>query len=454
MAEARFERVEAVLSPPAGDLALAAEGSRLAFDGFLRVYREGANDVGAMDGDRDRPLPALAEGQPVRIRSVRTERCRTAPPARFTEAGLVRRLEELGIGRPSTWAAIVGVLRERQYVAMAGGRFVPLARGRVATAFLERFFGPWVEYGYTAGLESDLDRVAGGRLAWKGLLSGFWGDFHPALEAAGALGRPVAIAAIDDALADFLYGAGDGARRRRCPACETGELGLKASRHGLFVGCSDWPACGYRRPPGQGSGDYTAPKPLGAAPGSGLPVTLRHGPHGWYVQKGDHAGEAKPRRMSVPGGMEAEEVTLDAALGLLGLPREVGKHPQSGEPVLAGIGRYGPWLRHGTVYAAIPDGDDVLTVGLNRAVHLLTEKEIRLSRSKGPKKVLRELGPHPEDGAPVWLLCLARHSSHYIDCLTMSGTTGPRAILNCDCMSIGRHSDPRTRHSLGGATGC
>ena len=225
MAEARFERVEAVLSPPAGDLALAAEGSRLAFDGFLRVYREGANDVGAMDGDRDRPLPALAEGQPVRIRSVRTERCRTAPPARFTEAGLVRRLEELGIGRPSTWAAIVGVLRERQYVAMAGGRFVPLARGRVATAFLERFFGPWVEYGYTAGLESDLDRVAGGRLAWKGLLSGFWGDFHPALEAAGALGRPVAIAAIDDALADFLYGAGDGARRRRCPACETGELG-------------------------------------------------------------------------------------------------------------------------------------------------------------------------------------------------------------------------------------
>ena len=151
-----------------------------------------------------------------------------------------------------------------------------------------------------------------------------------------------------------------------------------------------------------------------------LSATLRHGPHGWYVQKGDHAGTAKPRRMSVPGGMAAEEVTLDAALGLLGLPREVGVHPASGEPVLAGIGRYGPWLRHGAVYAAIPDDDDVLTVGLNRAVHLLTEKEIRLSRSKGPKKVLRELGSHPEDGAPVWLLCRPRHSSHYIDCLTMS----------------------------------
>ena len=323
MAEARFERVEAALASADGAIVLETTGSRLAFDGFLRVYREGADEDGApgttaADDERDRPLPALAEGEPVRIRAVRMERRRTSPPARFTEAGLVRRLEELGIGRPSTWAAIVGVLRNRQYVAMAGGRFVPLERGRVATAFLERFFGAWVEYGYTADLEVGLDRVAGGALAWKGLLGGFWDGFNPALEAVGELGRRVVVAALEDALADFLYGplhdSGDAALRRHCPACGTGELGLKASRHGLFVGCLDWPACGYRRRLAAAGEDYTAPKPLGTEPGSGVPVTLRHGPHGWYVQKGEHAGKAKPRRMSVPGGMAVEEMTLDAAL--------------------------------------------------------------------------------------------------------------------------------------------
>ena len=408
MAQARFERVEAALASAAGDIVLEATGSRLAFDGFLRAYRagdggaDGAGDGGpALEEDADRPLPALEAGQAVRIRAVRAVRRQTLPPHRYTEAGLVRRLEELGIGRPSTWAAIVGVLQDRQYVVLAGGHFVPLERGRVATAFLEAFFGPWVEYGYTAGLETGLDRVAGGALAWKRMLGGFWGDFRAALEAVGALGRPVVVAAIEDALGDYIYGPGEGGERRRCPACRSGTLGLKSSRHGLFVGCRDWPACGYRRSLGQRSEDYTAPKALGQDPGSGLPVTLRHGPHGWYVQRGD--GAAKPRRMSVPDGMAAEEIALDDALALLALPREVGLHPETGEPVLAGIGRYGPWLRHGATYAALAHDDDVLAVGLNRAVALLAEKEVRLSRSKGPKKVLRELGSHPGDGAPVWL---------------------------------------------------
>ena len=414
MAPARFERVEVALASAAGDVVLEAAGSRRAFDGFLRVYRAGNGDAGDGDAgegdarslDDDRALPALEPGRTVRIGAVRVARHVTAPPARYTEAGLVRRLEELGIGRPSTWAAIVGVLQDRQYMALAGDRFVPLERGRVAAAFLEAFFARWVDYSYTAGLEADLDRIAAGGLARKALLGGFWGGFHAALETVGALGRPAVVAAIERTLADFIYGPGEDRARRRCPSCASGELRLRSSRHGLFVGCLDWPACGYRRPMAARDGDggvWVGPKPLGEDPGSGLAVTLRRGPYGHYVEAGNGLEGTRPARMSVPGGMVAEAIDLDAALALLALPREVGIHPETGAPVLAGIGRYGPWLRHGHLYAAIPDDDDVLSVGLNRAIHLIKEKEVRESRSRGAKRVLRELGSHPADKAPVWL---------------------------------------------------
>ena len=414
MAPARFERVEVALASAAGDVVLEAAGSRRAFDGFLRVYRAGNGDAGNGDAgegdarslDDDRALPALEPGRTVRIGAVRVARHVTAPPARYTEAGLVRRLEELGIGRPSTWAAIVGVLQDRQYMALAGDRFVPLERGRVAAAFLEAFFARWVDYSYTAGLETDLDRIAAGALARKALLGGFWGGFHAALETVGALGRPAVVAAIERTLADFIYGPGEDRARRRCPSCASGELRLRSSRHGLFVGCLDWPACGYRRPMAARDGDggvWVGPKPLGEDPGSGLAVTLRRGPYGHYVEAGNGLEGTRPARMSVPGGMVAEAIDLDAALALLALPREVGIHPETGAPVLAGIGRYGPWLRHGHLYAAIPDDDDVLSVGLNRAIHLIEEKEVRESRSRGAKRVLRELGSHPADKAPVWL---------------------------------------------------
>ena len=404
MASARFERVEAELASARGDIVLAATGRAMVFDGFLRLYREGAGEPETHAGEHARPLPELAPGQAVRIERVSATRHVTAPPPRYTEGGLVRRLEELGIGRPSTYGAIVGVLQERGYVALAGGRFVPLERGRVVTAFLEAFFGTWVAYGYTAGLEADLDRVAGGGLAWKGMLGGFWSGFHEALEGVGALERASVIAAIEGALAGFIYGAGEDARR--CPACGEGRLELKASRYGLFVGCARWPACGFRRALAAAGDDgegHAGPKALGREPGTGLAVTLRRGPHGHYVQKGDGAAGAKPARMSVPGGMAPEDVTLDSALALLALPREVGVHPESGEPILAGIGRYGPWLRHGSTYAAIPDDDDVLAIGVNRAVVVLADKAVRESRARGPKRVLRELGAHPDDGAPVWL---------------------------------------------------
>ena len=407
MAAARFDRVRIRIAPEtgatAGDLLLAAEGTSMVFDGHLRVWGE---DVAKASGDGP-ALPVLEEGDPVSAAAVRVERHVTQPPPRYTEAGLVRRLDELGIGRPSTWVAIVAVLQERGYAVLHDRRFVPTERGRVATAFLEAFFGGWVETGFTVAMEEDLDRIAGGALAWRGMLEGFWGGFHPALEEAGALERATVLAAVEERLDGFLFGAGAG--RRRCPACPDGRLELRLSRYGPFVGCADYPACGYRRglaaaaDAGEG---YTGPRDLGIDPGSGLPVTLRRGPNGWYVQRGertDTGGGAKPARMSLPGSMAPGSVDLDLAQRLLALPREVGMHPESGQPILAGIGRYGPWLRHEETYAAIPADEDVLAIGLNRAVDLIADKQVRESRARGPKQVLRKLGPHPDDGAPVWL---------------------------------------------------
>ena len=406
MAAARFDRVRVRIAPEtgatAGDLLLAAEGTSMVFDGHLRVWGE---DVAKAAGDGP-VLPVLEEGDPVSAAAVRVERHVTQPPPRYTEAGLVRRLDELGIGRPSTWVAIVAVLQERGYAVLHDRRFVPTERGRVATAFLEAFFGGWVETGFTAAMEEDLDRIAGGALAWRGMLEGFWGGFHPALEEAGALERATVLTAVEERLDGFLFGAGAG--RRRCPACPDGKLELRLSRYGPFVGCADYPACGYRRGlAAAGAEDgYTGPRDLGTDPASGLAVTLRRGPNGWYVQRGersDTGGREKPERMSLPGSTAPGSVDLDLARRLLALPREVGTHPETGQPILAGIGRYGPWLRHEDIYAAIPADEDVLAIGLNRAVDLIADKQVRESRARGPKQVLRKLGPHPDDGAPVWL---------------------------------------------------
>ena len=405
MTAARFDRVRVEIAPEGadtGEIGLAAGGSQMAFDGHLRVW---GGDEAETAGDGP-VLPALEEGDPVSAVTARVERHVTQPPPRYTEAGLVRRLDELGIGRPSTWVAIVAVLQERGYAILHDRRFVPTERGRVATAFLEAFFGGWVETGFTAAMEEDLDRIAGGALAWRGMLEGFWGGFHAALEKAGALERATVLTAVEARLDGFLFGAGS--RRRRCPACPDGRLELRLSRYGPFVGCADYPACGYRRGLAAAGGcdGYTGPRDLGTDPGSGLAVTLRRGPNGWYVQRGersDTGGRERPERMSLPGSMAPDSVDLDLARRLLALPREVGMHPETGEPILAGIGRYGPWLRHEDTYAAIPAGEDVLAIGLNRAVDLIAEKQVRESRARGPKQVLRNLGPHPEDGAPVWL---------------------------------------------------
>ena len=407
MPAARFDRVRLEIASEAGDIVLEASGSSLAFDGHLRV-RDGDGNEGAGGGDP--ALAALETGTRVAAAPAPPQRQVTQPPPRYTEAGLVRRLDELGIGRPSTWAAILAVLQEREYVLLHQRRFVPTERGRVVTAFLEGFFGRWVEYGFTAAMEADLDRIAGGRLAWRGMLRRFWEGFHPALEEAGTLERATIRKAVEDRLEGFLFGSGSG--HRRCPSCGGGGLELRLGRHGPFVGCAGYPECGYRRRlPAAGDDGYTGPRQLGTDPGSGLAVTLRRGPVGWYVQRGDGksagtgaaAAGGKPERRSLPASMEPETADLDLARRLLALPRIVGPHPDTGEPIRAGIGRYGPWLRHEDTSAAIPADEDVLAIGINRAVALIADKEIRESRARGPKQVLRRLGRHPGDGAPVWL---------------------------------------------------
>ena len=379
MAPARLDRGRVDLASAPGDVVLAATGSVVTFDGFLRIYREGRDDDAVDDIDAQLRLPAMTPGERVFASAVHTTRRFTPPPPRYTEAGLVRTLEERGIGRPSTYAATVGVLREREYVVPHKRRFVATERGRVVTAFLEAYFARWVAYEFTAGLEQDLDRIADGALAWKGVLHAFWGDFDTALKRAGALERRDIRAAIEGALEGFAFGRAGESGQRPCPSCPDGQLSLKIGRRGAFVGCSDYPACRFTRPLAAGNTDGggadRTPKPLGEDPHTGVALTLRRGRFGLYVQSGEDTGDARAARVSVPKGTAPDEITLDIARALLALPREVGIHPASGKTILAGIGRFGPWLRHGRTYVSIPYDDDVLTIGLNRAVMLIAEKE-------------------------------------------------------------------------------
>ncbi|MYE01239.1 MAG: type I DNA topoisomerase [Alphaproteobacteria bacterium] len=375
MAAARLERVRVALATEAGDVVLSAGGTRTAFDGFRRIWREDDAEGDTASG-QDRPLPAMAEGERVFVAEVRPERRQTLAPPRYTEADLVRRLEALGIGRPSTYASIVGVLRERGYAVLYRRRFVPTERGRVVTAFLERYFRKWVAYRFTTDMEADLDRVAAGGMAWKAVLGAFWGAFEGALEKAGGLRRDDVRAAVERALSVYLFGPSGSSGKRPCPACADGKLMLKLGRFGPFVGCTNYPDCRYSRPLAADPADDRegrGPVPLGADPETGLALTLRRGRYGRFVQLGEQ-GDPRSARGTVPAAMAADEITPAVARALLALPRAVGAHPDTGKRILAGIGRYGAWLKHGNDYIALPDDEDVLTVGLNRAVALVDAK--------------------------------------------------------------------------------
>ncbi len=403
MMPAVLDQVAVDIASPDRRVVLRATGSVIAFDGYLKVYREGRDD--ATKGDEEgRVLPNVNEGERLVRNDVEPAQHFTEPLPRFTEATLVKRLEELGIGRPSTYASIITVLQDRDYVQLINKRFVPEDRGRLVTVFLESFFGRYVEYDFTARLEDQLDEISNGRLDWKDVLRDFWTAFKVAVDDIGELRVAEVLDALDNILGPHIFAPEEGSDRdpRACPSCGDGRLSLKLGKFGAFVGCANYPDCRFTRPlaggANGGNGADNGPRALGDDPATGLAVSLRKGPYGHYVQLGEAGkGAEKPKRSSLLKGQSPDDVDLEAAIALLALPRDVGAHPETGEPITAGIGRRGPYLKHGDAFVSLPPDDDVMTVGLNRAVALLAEG----AKGRGARRPLREIGPHPTGGKPV-----------------------------------------------------
>ncbi|MGI4955141.1 MAG: topoisomerase C-terminal repeat-containing protein, partial [Janthinobacterium lividum] len=351
--------------------------------------------------DDSRMLPPMKEQDPLGLGQVQADQHFTQPPPRYSEASLVKRMEELGIGRPSTYASILTVLRDRSYVRMENKRFVPEDRGRLVTAFLTSFFERYVDTGFTASLEEQLDDISGGRVDWRAVMQAFWDQFSHAVEQTRDLKISDVIDALDQDLGEHFFPArADGGDPRLCPSCHQGRLGLRLGRHGSFIGCANYPECKYTRPLAIDAGDDSSEtlkegkRDLGAHPMTAEPITVRRGPYGLYVQQGEADPEdkkRKPRRTSLPKGVEGDTLTLEQALGLLSLPRIVGMHPERKEEIEAGLGRFGPFVRMGSIYASLDPDDNVLVVGLNRAVDVLAKK----------LDSVRSMGPHPKNGEPV-----------------------------------------------------
>jgi DNA topoisomerase-1 len=346
----------------------------------------------------------VSAGEGLEKRALAATQHFTEPPPRFSEASLVKRMEELGIGRPSTYAAILQVLQDRGYVRLDKRRLHAEDKGRLVIAFLESFFARYVEYDFTASLEEQLDRVSNNEVDWRELLREFWRGFTGAVDEIKDLRIGDVLTALDAMLGPHIFPPrADGGDPRLCPTCGSGRLSIKLGRFGAFIGCSNYPECRHTRPfSGSSEGSDNGTRNLGEDPETGLEVTVRGGRFGPYVQLGEAAEGQKPKRSSLPKGMSPNEITLEQALALLSLPREVGKHPESGEPIVAGIGRFGPYVQHGKTYANLEAGDEVLTIGLNRAVTLIAEKAEKGGRGRrGAADPGRPLGDHPQKGGPV-----------------------------------------------------
>ncbi|NQE63110.1 type I DNA topoisomerase [Caulobacter sp. RHG1] len=407
MESARIERTTVDLDSADGQTGLRATGQVVLFPGYLAVYEEGRDDEEGEDSAR---LPAIEEGAAAKVIEARADQHFTEPPPRYSEASLVKKMEELGIGRPSTYASVLTVLRDREYVKMDKQRFVPEDKGRLVTAFLEQFFKRYVEYDFTAALEEQLDLVSDGKLDWKQFLRDFWKDFHAAVGEISELRTTNVLDALNEALGPHIFpDKGDGSDPRLCPTCNSGQLSLKTGKFGAFIGCSNYPECRYTRQLGVSEGDgdaESADKELGLNPATGLAVWLKNGRFGPYVEElvAADSGE-KPKRSSLPKGWIASAMDLEKALRLLSLPREVGKHPDDGKVITAGLGRFGPFVLHDGTYANLENADEVFDVGLNRAVAVLADKRAGGGRpQRGAAAALAELGNHPEDGKPVRVL--------------------------------------------------
>lgn len=437
MEAARMERTTVEIASPDNQVGLRATGQVMLFDGFLRVYDQGRDDDEGEDSAR---LPAIAEGEAATLVAkafddevakardkggdavsapagqrgapgllvsdagqVAARQHFTQPPPRYTEATLVKRMEELGIGRPSTYASIVTTIQDRDYVRKDKNRLIPEDKGRLVTIFLLKYFPRYVSYDFTADLENELDEISAGDRLWREVLGRFWKDFSKALEGTSELRITEVLEAIDDALAPHLYPPrADGGDPRVCPLCGQGRLNLKTARSGgAFIGCTNYPECRYTRPLSVPDGE----EPVGdrmLGEDGGDPISLKTGRFGPYVQRGEASEETpKPPRASIPKGWDAARIDLEKAVQLLSLPRPVGPHPEDGVMIEAGIGRFGPYVKHGSKYANIADVDEVFTIGMNRAVEVLASKQTRGRAAAAAP--LREMGEHP-DGGPIQVM--------------------------------------------------
>ena len=480
MESAELERTTIDIAAKSGSRAidLRATGQVVKFDGFLTLYQEGADET--PEDEESRRLPAMSQDERLTKEAIEASQHFTEPPPRFSEAALVKRMEELSIGRPSTYASILQVLQDRGYVRIDKKRLIPEDKGRVVVGFLESFFKRYVEYDFTAALEEQLDRVSNNEIDWKKVLEDFWTDFIGAVAEIKEVRNRVVLDALNDLLEPHIFPEReDGKPRRQCPQCATGELSLKTGRFGAFIGCSNYPDCTFTRQMSPGASGNQPTKVLGTDPVTGLDVTIRGGRFGTYLQLGEEIkapkpkkGQkkdpdapksekilpVKPKRASLPKGVEPDQIDLDKALALLALPREVGKSPEDGEPILAGVGRFGPYVKHGKVYASLEEGDDVLTVGLNRAMHLIADK------IANPKKGRRfgadpgkALGDHPDKGGPI-VVKNGRYGpyvSHNGVNATLTGDKTPdtvtldEAIVLLDARAAAMGNSPKGRRAAG-----
>ncbi len=404
MESAELERTSADIDAQGSDgksYSFRANGSVVKFDGFLKVYNEDLDDG---EDEDSRRLPAMARGDSIGVTEIKPVQHFTEPPPRYSESSLTKKLEELGIGRPSTYASILTTLKDRGYVRIDKKRLIPEDKGRVVTVFMENFFKRYVEYDFTADLEEQLDLISNGDIAWKDVLRKFWQDFSTAIGDVKDLRITEVIDALNDVLGVHIFPPrADGKEARLCPSCNEGQLSLKLGKFGSFVGCSNYPTCKFTRPmspPAEGAAEAVPAEGivLGTDPETGANVTRRIGRFGPYLQLGEPLEGEKPKRASIPRGTDPTNIDFEHAMRLLSLPREVGIHPETQTPIVANFGRFGPYILHDGTYVNVESADEVFTIGINRAVDLLAEK-----RAKGPSNrrtpgALRELGEHPEGG--------------------------------------------------------
>ena len=404
MSAAKLERTTIQMEDKKNSVALRSTGQIVKFDGFLRLYEE-TKPMSAeeTDSQSNTLLPPLAINDEVKAIDVKADQHFTQPPPRYSEASIVKKMEELGIGRPSTYASILKVLQDRGYVSLDNRRFTPVDKGRLLSAFLENFFGKYVQYDYTAKLEENLDKVSAGNLNWKILLREFWNEFSSSVDETKDLRVTNVLDALNDALRSSVFpNREDGVDPRKCNSCEDGKLSLKLGKFGAFVGCSNYPECKFTRPfGGEDMSISTEDKLLGQHPDNGADIVLKSGRYGPYVEM---ETDKKPKRTSLPKSWPYDLMDLDKGLRLINLPRKIGEHPEDGNQIISALGRFGPYIKHNKTYVSLKDPEDMFNLGMNRAVELIADKIANPGRRANSATVLKDLGKHPESNKAITIM--------------------------------------------------